>query len=83
MPCVATRVGGIPEIVRGPEIGLLANGDEASFAGALREALAKSWDREAIARYGATHTWDRTARAAARVLEEAARRGAPHRGSAR
>jgi glycosyltransferase involved in cell wall biosynthesis len=50
LPLVATRVGGIPELV-GPEVGLLAEPeDPASFAARIDEALDRDFDHDAIAR---------------------------------
>jgi glycosyltransferase involved in cell wall biosynthesis len=49
LPVVATRVGGVPEIVDG-ESGRLAEPlDPAGFAAALEDALGTDFDREAIA----------------------------------
>jgi glycosyltransferase involved in cell wall biosynthesis len=50
LPLVATRVGGVPELV-GPEVGLLAEPENpASFAARIDEALDRDFDRDAIAR---------------------------------
>lgn len=49
LPVVATRVGGVPEVV-GPESGRLAEPlDPPGFAAALEDALDGDFDREAIA----------------------------------
>ncbi|HFC53701.1 MAG TPA: glycosyltransferase family 4 protein, partial [Gammaproteobacteria bacterium] len=48
-PVVATRVGGVPEIVTSPSLGVLAEpGDPDDLARALEEALARNWDAEVI-----------------------------------
>jgi glycosyltransferase involved in cell wall biosynthesis len=50
LPVVATRVGGVPEVVS-PESGRLAEPlDPRSFAAAVGDALASDFDRQAIAR---------------------------------
>jgi len=57
-PVVATRVGGIPEVV--PEYAglLLPAHDEAALAQALISALDRPWDGERIARHAADFRWD-------------------------
>lgn len=67
-PVVTTRVGGNPEIVAGERLGLLVPpGDDAAFARAILEALARPWDGEAMVGWARAHSWDA---AAARVVEE-------------
>jgi glycosyltransferase involved in cell wall biosynthesis len=70
-PAVATRVGGVPEILRNDRLGLMADRDDESFARALESALGRTWDRAEIARFAAGHTWTAAARAAHGVLESA------------
>jgi teichuronic acid biosynthesis glycosyltransferase TuaC len=57
-PVVATRVWGTPEIVSSPELGVLVDQTVESIAGGLELALQKRWDREYLARYAASRTWD-------------------------
>jgi glycosyltransferase involved in cell wall biosynthesis len=70
-PVVATRVGGVPEILRNDRVGFMAERDDESFARALESALGRPWDRAEIARFAAGHTWTAAARAAYAVLESA------------
>lgn len=56
-PIVATRVGGIPEIVSDSNGLMVAARQVASLQAALSQALSKSWDRKAIAK-ACTRTWD-------------------------
>ncbi len=51
VPVVATRVGGVPEIVTDGVNGTLTeSGDPEAFASAIRDTLSRVWDREAIRR---------------------------------
>jgi teichuronic acid biosynthesis glycosyltransferase TuaC len=56
-PVVATRVGGVAEIITSEELGILVDANEHSIAAGLAEALAKTWDRHALARHGQRRTW--------------------------
>jgi glycosyltransferase involved in cell wall biosynthesis len=61
-PVVASRVGGIPDILSLTGAGLLITpGDVPELAATLRLALARDWDRPAIAAAMTPHTLDRTA----------------------
>jgi teichuronic acid biosynthesis glycosyltransferase TuaC len=57
-PVLATRVGGIPEVLTSAELGILVDQEPESIRLGLAQALEKQWDRTAIARQGATRTWD-------------------------
>jgi glycosyltransferase involved in cell wall biosynthesis len=57
-PVLATRVGGIPEVLTSAELGILVDQEPESIRLGLAQALEKQWDRAAIARQGATRTWD-------------------------
>jgi hypothetical protein len=41
-----------------PELGILVEQNTEAIATALEEAVQKSWDREAVARYASGRTWD-------------------------
>jgi teichuronic acid biosynthesis glycosyltransferase TuaC len=60
-PVVATRVGGVPEIISSSELGLLAEQDSDSVAAVLESALAKPWDRKALALHGQSRGWHEVA----------------------
>ena len=48
-PVVATRVGGVPEIVNSPSLGILADpGDVDDLARAIEGGLVRSWDSDTI-----------------------------------
>jgi glycosyltransferase involved in cell wall biosynthesis len=71
LPVVASRVGGVPEVVIEGVNGLLTPaGDAAALTAALRRALTIRWDSVAIRESVATFDWDRGAAALVRVLEE-------------
>jgi glycosyltransferase involved in cell wall biosynthesis len=57
-PVVATHVGGTPEVVVSPELGLLVKQDTQAIAAALEAALTKEWNRSAIASHAAERTWE-------------------------
>jgi teichuronic acid biosynthesis glycosyltransferase TuaC len=58
LPVVATKVWGIPEIITGPHLGELAQERTPDgLRAALEKALARDWDRTAIAAHGMRRTW--------------------------
>jgi glycosyltransferase involved in cell wall biosynthesis len=56
-PVVATKVGGVPEIVRHGENGLLMERSVESIADALEAGLRRDWDRRALAAAAARTSW--------------------------
>jgi glycosyltransferase involved in cell wall biosynthesis len=71
IPVVASRVGGIPEVLE-DEAGLLVPPrDVARLTDALGEALARSWDPAAIVRLSRRFSWHTNVRQMLDVLEEA------------
>ena len=69
-PAVATRVGGVPEILVSPALGTMVEPENApALAAALDEALARTWDEDAIARAGRARDWDAVAREMLREFE--------------
>jgi glycosyltransferase involved in cell wall biosynthesis len=64
---VATRVGGIPDVVHRPELGTLVDvGEPAALATALADVLATPYEGADVAALGARGGWDESA---ARLLE--------------
>ena len=59
-PVVATRVGGIPELVNETSGMLIPPRDAGELAGALDRALSKRWDSDEIARTS-TRSWETVA----------------------
>lgn len=78
-PVVATRVGGIPDVLREPEAGALVPAkDPPALARAIVTALGKTWDPERVKATG-PGTWKESAAKLHAVLEgvyEASRRSA-------
>jgi len=61
-PVVATPVGGNPEQIDDPALGILSDGQAPeALAAAMVEALRRSWDRGAIAARGGLRDWGRVA----------------------
>jgi teichuronic acid biosynthesis glycosyltransferase TuaC len=60
-PVLAASVGGIPEIITSPELGMLVEPNVDSIAAGLEQALVKSWNRDEIARHSRSHSWDAVA----------------------
>jgi glycosyltransferase involved in cell wall biosynthesis len=57
LPCITTPVGGNPSVITGPELGMLVEPEARAFAGAMKAALARSWDRDAIANAARRRPW--------------------------
>jgi glycosyltransferase involved in cell wall biosynthesis len=56
-PVVATKVGGVPEIIRHGDNGLLTERSPEAIADAIETALARSWDRQALAAAATRTSW--------------------------
>jgi glycosyltransferase involved in cell wall biosynthesis len=72
-PVVASDTGGVPEVIAAGSGILFRSGDAGALAGALREALSRSWNRERIE--CPAGSWADNARQLGAVLERAAARG--------
>lgn len=75
-PVVATGVWGAPEVITSPDLGIIVKQRIDDIAEGLRLALEKPWDRERLARYAQSRTWDVVARELEAYL--AARLAIPH-----
>ncbi|HET9250782.1 MAG TPA: glycosyltransferase [Candidatus Eisenbacteria bacterium] len=70
-PIVATRVGGIPEIVTSDQFGILTGSDPREIAQAARASLERDWDRAVLRAHAERFTWERAAASVGRVFERA------------
>jgi teichuronic acid biosynthesis glycosyltransferase TuaC len=68
-PVLATRTGGIPEIISSPELGMFVERNVQSIAVGLERALTKPWNREEIARHSRSRSWDTVAAEVEAFLE--------------
>ena len=60
-PVVATRVGGVPEILVSSELGILVDEDGRSLAAGICAALQRTWDRQELVRRAESRTWETVA----------------------
>jgi glycosyltransferase involved in cell wall biosynthesis len=74
-PVVATRVGGVPEILHSPELGIVVDQNVESITRGVEKALAKAWDREAISAQIRARTWDTVASEMEAIFFEQIRSG--------
>lgn len=72
-PVVATRVGGVEEVIQSPELGVVVEQDIASIARGVELAIEKTWDREALVRYARSRTWDTVAEEVEEFLHDRVR----------
>ncbi len=68
-PVVATKAGGIPEIVNADHLGILTDRTPVALAGSIEEALDRRWDRAAIVREARKHRWDYAAQKLSAVYD--------------
>jgi glycosyltransferase involved in cell wall biosynthesis len=57
LPCITTPVGGNPEIIADPDVGVLVPAEAPALAKAIAASLCRAWDREHITAYACTRTW--------------------------
>jgi teichuronic acid biosynthesis glycosyltransferase TuaC len=78
VPVVATRVGGVPEIVRHGTDGLLVPyGDGPAFEAAVLDALTRDWDRDQLVGYARSLGWSEVVREVLDEMSAAAPAAAP------
>jgi glycosyltransferase involved in cell wall biosynthesis len=57
-PVLATKAGGITEVITSEALGILVDPGQESITSGLRRGLEKHWDRAAMARQIASRTWE-------------------------
>jgi teichuronic acid biosynthesis glycosyltransferase TuaC len=63
LPIIASRVGGIPDIINSDEYGFLVKpGDPVELADAIKRASNKKWDKEKILFYSKQYDWKNIAK---------------------
>jgi teichuronic acid biosynthesis glycosyltransferase TuaC len=68
-PVVATHVGGVPSMVTSERYGFMVPPrDPIALCGALREALMRTWDHQAISNWGRSRSWQQVAREVIEVM---------------
>jgi glycosyltransferase involved in cell wall biosynthesis len=72
LPVVATRVGGIPEVLPGQAGILVPPHEREALGSALSDALQRSWSREAILEHASRFRWEDNVRHLDRILRDAA-----------
>jgi glycosyltransferase involved in cell wall biosynthesis len=71
LPCVATPVGGIPELIS-PDVGELVRGTPTDFTAAIDRVLRRSWDPSRLRDAAALRGWDEVAVECHKALSEVA-----------
>jgi teichuronic acid biosynthesis glycosyltransferase TuaC len=62
VPVVSTAVGAVPDLIPSADFGMMVPpGDPAALAEALARALVVDWNRERIAAWGQSRSWDQVA----------------------
>lgn len=77
LPIVATRVGGIPEIVSSEAVGLLARRDHQDLAYTIMAALQRPWRSDVVRQHAAGYSWTQVTEALSRTFEDTLRRPVP------
>ena len=68
-PILATAVGGVPEIVAIPDIGVLVEREPEAVASALEQSVDQHWHRSYIRHYARRFQWSETADAIRQVFQ--------------
>ncbi len=70
-PVVATRVGAVPQMLPSEDYGSIVPArNVAALEEALGRALARSWDRDRIAAWGRSRSWDTVAEEVIGVMDK-------------
>ena len=74
-PVVATKAGGIPEIIHAPHLGLLSERTPEALASTIRDALSREWNREILVGEVRRRGWDCVAQEILKVFRSVTERG--------
>jgi glycosyltransferase involved in cell wall biosynthesis len=74
LPIVATRVGGIPEIVSSDAVGLLARRDTQDLVQTILSALQRPWRSDLLRQRAAGYSWSHVTDCLAKTFQAACRR---------
>lgn len=78
-PVVATRVGGTPDVIASPDLGVVVEPDAASLAVGLREALSGKWGSGRLVEYARKREWSVVAAEVEKFLSLSIARAAQER----
>lgn len=71
LPIIATKVGGIPEIIN-KDIGILVEPKKPEeLAKGIMNAISKDWNRKFISEYAKRYTWEKNAERTIKIYQEA------------
>jgi glycosyltransferase involved in cell wall biosynthesis len=74
IPVVATPVGGIPEALAAPGLGILTSGNSPEeMADGIRQAIATDWDASVLVAAASAHSWQEIARRHLAIYERVLR----------
>lgn len=71
LPCVTTPVGGNPDIISTPDVGILVAPEVEDLTRAIAQGLARRWDHERIAAHVRKRTWSSVAEECYQQLSQA------------
>ena len=70
LPVIASKIGGIPEIIN-EKVGVLVNPKNPNeLAKAIKYTISKTWNREYISEYAKAYTWEKNVEKTIKVYEE-------------
>ena len=77
-PIIASRVGGIPEIIISPDFGtMVPSRDSEALAQAILDAVGKNWDQAKLVAYARANTWAERAQRFLKVSQTVIENTAP------
>lgn len=69
-PVVATRVGGVGEVITLSELGVVVETTAQAFSEGLEKGLRTNWERDALRKYAQSRTWHEVAKEVETFLSE-------------